>query len=393
MIITLDTRTFFFNADTDFLAYYKNNDIKIDNEKNIKDLLFHLDDTDADFSFSKQNTFLQINGVSIEGSVSIKEAVEIFGTSWKIEPVSTFRAIKNLIINDDDFIEKYSLLEEFGDDDDFKEYKKLFREYYASIMLKYNQDYFGDSIFIHAYYLIEKYPLKKNDILKVIDMPNGIWLYEKECNFYPKNDNDQKINSLKDMLKEDKLKGYTPEKMSYYDKAEEFLTTRFSVQKDEDCALETILDNIKLSTIKESVKNPFSDFSVAFYAGSFDCKHICDANKQAKNLLKTLGADIIEFTCFDKNDGFDIAPYNDVGYKKAGDIMLDANDSGAEILVVDSKESHFIMDQCVKKCETQTGRDIRIPILNISQMVALAVGVTDVSTLGLDQHKIKPQFI
>jgi heterodisulfide reductase subunit B len=146
--------------------------------------------------------------------------------------------------------------------------------------------------------------------------------------------------------------------------------------------------------VKDEIKYPFDDFSVAFYAGSFDCDALVEVNKEAQNLLSALGAKVVNFASSDDADGFDIAPYNEnIAFKKAGNIVLDAFDSGADIVVVDNKESHFMMDQSVKKCEKATGRDIRISILNISQMVALAIGITDKEKLGLDQHKIKPEFI
>jgi heterodisulfide reductase subunit B len=393
MSVKLNTRTFFFNAKTDFLAFYKNHTIKIEEDKKLKDLLLHIMELDADFSFSKQNTALQVNGVSVKGSMSIKDVVKVFGIDLTLEPISTFRAVKDLAINEDDFIAKYSVLESFGDEEDFKAYKKLNREYYASEMLKYNQDYFGDSMFIHAHNLIEKYPEKKVDILKAIDTKNGIFLYEKECNFYPLNDNATKIDALKDMLNEKGIKEYTDELMSYYDKSEEVLCSKFGAQKDEDCALETIVDNIGIDKIKKNLKHPFGDFKVAFYAGSFECEYISDVNSEAKKLLEAIGADVIAFSSFDKNDGFDIAAFTDIAYKKAANIVLDAFDSGAEILVVDSKESHFMMDQSVKRCEREIGRDINIPIINISQIVALAVGETSKEQLGLDAHKINIDFL
>ncbi|MCH9813881.1 MAG: DUF5644 domain-containing protein [Epsilonproteobacteria bacterium] len=393
MTILFDTRTFYFNADTDFLAYYKNHMVKIDETLKVKDLLTQIQTMDPLFSFKKTSTMVQINGVSVKGSLSLKEVVKLFGKSLTIEPISTFRAVKDMNINDDDFIQKHTLLEAYGDEEDFKYYKTLIREYYASGSLQYNQDYFGDSMFIYAHYLMEKYPEKGAEILNVIDDRNGIWLYEKECTLYPDNDTATKVSVLKAQLTGKSLKKYTPESMAYYDKAELVLAKRFDVEKDEDCALETIMDNIGLEKIKSELKHAFEDFSVAFYAGSFDCKDIAEVESEAETLLKTIGAKVVRFASSDAADGFDIAPYDDMAYKKAGSIVLDAFDSGAEILVVDSKESHFMMDQSVKACACATGRDIRIPILNVSQIVALAVGITDIAKLGLDAHKIKPEFI
>lgn len=394
MSVKLDTRTFFFNAETDFLAYYKNYEIKIDDDKKVKDLLVEIQALESIYQFKKTNTMLQINGVSIKASLGINKAVELFGTSWTIEPISTFRAINDLIINEDDFIAKHEVLAEFADEEDFKYYKTLISDYYASTSLSHNQDYFGDSMFVYADYLINKYPAKKPEILKVIDSNDGIWLYEKECNQYPLNDNATKINALKAEFPAQIVKKYTPETMAYYDKAEEVLCSHFGVQKDEDCALETIVDNITIEKVKAELKHSFEDFNVAFYAGSFECENLAEVQGEAEKLLTAIGAKVVKFGSSDSADGFDIVASNSkIAYNKAGNIALDAFDCGAEVLVVDSKESHFMMDQSVKSCERIVGRDITIAILNISQIVALAIGITDVAKIGLDAHKIKQELI
>ncbi len=394
MIVTLDTNTFLFDAKRDYLPDYKRHTIKIDDALKVKDLLLEVQNLENFFDFRKTNTMLQINGVSIKGSLSIAKAVELFGSSWTMEPISTFRAVKDLIIDDSDFIEKHKVLEEFGDEEDFKYYKTLIREYYASGTLQYNQDYFGDSMFLYAHHLIEKYPAKKEAILDAIDVTNGIGSYEKECNLYPYNDSMQTIHALEAQLAAGEIKGYSDEAMAYYDKAEAVLCSHFNVQKDEDCALETILDNITLEKVVSEVKHPFSDFKVAFYAGDFACQDVAEVKEAAKELLSAIGARVVDFELSARGDGFDIvAADEEVAYKKAGNIIFDAIDSGAEILVVDSKETHFMIDQGKKKCEKAVGRDIRVPVLNISEMVALAIGITDREKLGLDAHQIAVEFI
>jgi hypothetical protein len=397
MNVTLDTSTFLFDAKRDYLPDYKRHTITIDDALKVKDLLLEIKKREHFFDFRKTNTMLQVNGVSIKGSLEIKTAVELFGTDWVIEPISTFRAKKDLIIDDSDFYEKYALLEPFGDEEDFKYYKTLIRDYYASGTLAYDQDYYGDSMFIYAHYLIEKYPEKKAAILEAIDTPNGIGLYEKECNMYPYHDNAQKIYALLKELpsreQEEDVENLLAN-MAYYDKAEALLCEQFSVQKDKDCALETIIDNIGLERVSAAVKHPFSNFKVAFYAGDFACKDVAEVKSEARKVLETIGAMVVNFASDVKGDGFDIVATNQtIAFKKAATILFDAFDSGAEILVIDSKETHFMIDQCKKECEKAMGRDIRIPVLNISQMVALATGTTNREKLGLDAHKIAVEFI
>ncbi len=407
MKIVIDTEVFFFNATTDYLAYYKNHLIKIDDEKSVMDLLEIISNREQFFEYEKDDIFVQINGKSLSKNILIGELVEEFGTNIKIEPISTFRANKHLKIDNSDFIAKHSLLEEFGDEDDFIYYKSLIREYYASEMLKYNQDYFGDSLFIYADYLIGKYPDKKDAILKIINDKNGIGLYERECNIYPYSWNHKTITLLRDSLslvKEENeplewMKNFLNKKfnkieMDYYEAADTVLAAHFGIRYDDISSLELILKKIGLEKIENELKRPFNNFYISFYSGNFSCKNYSAVQKSAESILSALGANVVSFSSSDRADGSSLvetAPH--IAFKKAGNIMLDAYDSGAEILVVDSKTSHFMMDQNVEKCEELTGRDIKIPVLSLAQIVCLALDFANPDVLGCSYHKIKPTFI
>jgi len=393
MQIRLNTSTFRFDATRDYLPDFKHHTIMIAKRATVKEVLLEVEKKEYLFSFDKENTMVQINGTSVLGALDVAKAVELFGRDWTIEPISTFRANDDLLINDEDFYAKHAVLESFGDDEDFDYYKTLIREYYASGTLQYNQDYMGDSMFLYADYLINKYPVKKAAILEAIDGANGIGEYEKECNMYPYHDNAQKIYALEAQLPYYLKEGFTDKDMGYYDLAENTLCSKFGAGKDEDCALETIIDNITLAKIRPEVKHPFSDFKVAFYAGDFACENIAEVKQSAKEVLEAIGAQVVDFAASTKGDGFDIVgAERSIAYKKAGAIVFDAFDSGAEILVVDSKETHYMIDKCKKEVERAVGRDIRIPVLNISQIVGLSLGMSGES-LGVDAHKITVDFI
>ncbi len=407
MKVILDTEVFFFNATTDYLAYYKNHLIKIDDEKSVMNLLEIISNREQFFEYEKDDIFVQINGRSLSKNILIGELVEEFGTDIKVEPISTFRANMHLKINDSDFIAKHSILEKFADEDDFTYYKSLIREYYASEMLKYNQDYFGDSLFIYADYLIGKYPEKKGEILTLINDKNGIALYERECNIYPYNSNHKVITLMRDSLslikEEDEplswMKNFINDKLNktevdYYEAAHTVLAAHFGIRDENDSSLELILNKIGLDKIKDELKRPFEGFHVSFYSGNFSCKNYRVVQESAESILSAIGAKVIPFGSSDRADGSSLvetAPQ--IAYKKAGNIMLDAHDCGAEILIVDSQTSHYMMDQNVKKCIEATGRDIVIPVLSLAQIVCLALDFANRDVLGFNSHKIKPTFI
>jgi hypothetical protein len=393
-LLKIETKAFFFDAKTDYLPHFRTHTIAIEEDKKVKDLLEKMTEKERIFTYPKEELLLRINGIWTNGELSIAEAAARFGREWKIEPISGYRVIKDLVIDDSDFIQKHDVLAAFGDEEDFAYYKTLKNLYYASGSLPYNDAYFGDSMFVYAHYLISKYPEKKAEILQAIDHENGIWLYERECNLYPSDDSDAKIKSLLQELPQEPVEGYTKERMAYYQKAEEALCEKFGVQKDEDSALETIVDNIGIAKIKESLEHSFENFQVAFYEGSFACEYLEEVEQSAVEVLEAIGAKVVDFSRSTYADGFDIVDTNpEVAFKKAGNIMLDAFDSGAEILVVDNRESHFMFDQNKLALEKATGRDLRMPVLNIAQIVALAVGIADKEKIGLDAHQIQPEFL
>ncbi len=394
-LLQIETKAFFFDARSDYLPHFRTHTLEVGEEQQVLDLLKKMQEKERIFTYPEEGeVLLRINGIWTTAELSVKEAAARFGREWQIEPISGYRAVKDLVIDESDFIAKHAVLEAFADEEDFAYYRSLKNLYYASGSLPYNEDYFGDSMFVYAHYLMEKYPQKQAEILAAIDHEDGIWLYEQECNRYPADDSDQKIKSLLMQLPQTAVEGYTAERMAYYHQAEAALCARYGVERDEDSQLETIVERIGIEKIAADIRHRFEDFRVAFYEGSFACDVLAEVDEGAKALLRTLGAKVIEFERSSYADGFDIVDtHPEVAFKKAGNIMLDAFDSGAEILVVDNQESHFMFDQNVRALEKAVGRDIRLPVLNIAQMVALATGITDKEKLGLNRHIIRPEFI
>ncbi len=391
----IETHTFFFDAKLDYLPHFRTNRIDTAGCNDVVDILKKIAEKEREFTFDEEEPLLRINGIWIDGRLDLSQALERFGSEWRIEPISGYRAVKDLVIDDSDFIDKHAILAPFAkEEEDFAYYKSLKNIYYASGTLPFDRDYFGDALFVYAHYLSEKYPDQTPAILDAIDQEEGIWLYEAECNRYPPDDSDEKIKALLRQLPDMTVEGYTAERMAYYQKAENTLCEMFGVERDEDAQLETIVERIGLERVAEAVKHPFTDFKVAFYSGSFACDALDEVETYVRRTLETIGATPLHFSRERYADGFDIVDTNpEIAFVKAGQIVLDAFDSGADILVVDNRESHFMFDQNRAALEKAAGRDIRLPVLNIAQMVALAVGVTNREKIGLEDHKITVDFI
>lgn len=202
---TLELSVFRFNADTDFLRYYKEYKVTVTSYKaqRLIDVLKEVRKLDRHFSFeTDKKSYIKVNGKTTRVDTSIQTLIKCLGTSLKIEPLAENRAVSDLVINDNDFNAKLSIFDGITDSSDkarYKEYKNL---YYTSDMLRFNPNYVGNAVFALAYDLIKKYPNREVEILeKLTNEENGIWLYTPSCNkFFASEDEkklDEKITSLK----------------------------------------------------------------------------------------------------------------------------------------------------------------------------------------------------
>lgn len=67
---------------------------------------------ESSLGFEKINFGVVVNGLYTTLDLTLEQIKQDFGSSLEIEPLSTARAYKDLLINDDVFYEKLSLLEE-----------------------------------------------------------------------------------------------------------------------------------------------------------------------------------------------------------------------------------------------------------------------------------------
>ena len=206
MTYKLILSVFRFDAKSDYLPFYKKHIIKIDGDKSLDDLLTVIKEEDRLFDYPQgKNAAIQISSRNLFTNVNIDDIVKNFGTELTLMPMSEKRALKDLIVNDDDFYEKFDLLDPFIDSADKKIFKEFIIYQYASDLYKYEDDFQGDALFLFAYEMIKKHPDQKNKILNIIDdKSNGIWLHTNICSkIFPVDyEIENKINSLKnDILK------------------------------------------------------------------------------------------------------------------------------------------------------------------------------------------------
>jgi len=177
---TITFNVFRFNAETDYLPYYKKVELEVTSEEVVLDILNRIKwEVDGSFSYRRSCRHgicgacaIKVNG---KGVLACKERmndlIELFGTELTLEPLSIKRAIKDMIIDKQDFWEKHEAIEPYliSHIDEHPEMEcavtpeqaeaLLDSDYciqcglchYACPVIEINEDYLGPAAFAKAY--------------------------------------------------------------------------------------------------------------------------------------------------------------------------------------------------------------------------------------------------
>ena len=362
----LEISLFKFDKNSDYLPYYTKHFLKIKDEKNILDILNTINKT-AKLGFEKNSDFdLVINGVFVKASITLEEVVANFGEEITIEPISIRRACNDLLIDDNDFREKITILKDLAQEEDKLEYLKLKPYFYASNTLNYKNDYIGDAILILAYDLIKKNPAIANYILLALDD------YEIGAQYHTSLE--KRIYNF-DMTIEEKIQTIQ-NNLNLFEPLEK---QNFRLNK-------TLI--IDFGTFEENyeIKHNFKDFNIAYYPSKESIQTLALLNKLDANILKldSMKLDLAKNT-FNKNP--------QITYLVTSTILLDAFDNNADFLLVDTFEDFYIFDYNRKQLEKLSGREIILPIIHKNELQKLATGKHSEAKKTLDKHQINPEII
>lgn len=200
----LELSVFRFDAKTDFLPYYKKHFITIDFSKTVQDLFGAIQDQEISFDYPKDTyAAIKINGKALFTTATLEEIVEHFGKTLTLEPLSSKRVIKDMIINDEDFYQSFDLLASYVDAKDKPTFEQYIIYHYASDVLGLVEGFQGDALFAFAYDMIQKYPSHQRDILNVIaNEHTGVFNHVRACNkIYPcAKEVERKISALQNLV-------------------------------------------------------------------------------------------------------------------------------------------------------------------------------------------------
>lgn len=197
---------FRFNSETDYLPYYKKIEMEITSEEVVLDILNRIKwEHDGSFSYRRSCRHgicgacaIKVNG---KGVLACKERmndlIELFGTEMTIEPLSIKRAIKDMIIDKEDFWKKHEQVKPYLIDeiDEHPESENLVSPkeeallleadyciqcglcHYSCPSLENNEAYIGPAAFAAAYRfnadVRDKATLERLDIINAPEQ--GVW--------------------------------------------------------------------------------------------------------------------------------------------------------------------------------------------------------------------------
>lgn len=169
--------------------------------------------------------------------------------------------------------------------------------------------------------------------------------------------------------------------------------------------LYAIIDDIGLDKIKEMVVTPLSQFNIAPFYG---CHNIRPSELQNEfhktkenpynptsldDLIIACGGMTVDYNEKNKCCGFHVelqAPKT--ASILAGNAIAGAMDGNADWMVTPCPLCHLKLDTQTDNSSKAIGREVKLPILHIQQMLGLALGCSS-DELGLKHHLSKVNFI
>jgi len=160
---------------------------------------------------------------------------------------------------------------------------------------------------------------------------------------------------------------------------------------------EVLLNDYGLDKLAEKVVNPLTGLKLGAFYGCYatrppevnDLENPDDPDELEK-LITALGATPVKYDERLKCCGFPIAMVNKRNsLQLSGNAIVGAKAAGVDAMVTPCPLCHLNLDAYQPEVESQLGKKLRVPILHIPQIVALALGVPK-DSLRLRTHIVRP---
>lgn len=162
-----------------------------------------------------------------------------------------------------------------------------------------------------------------------------------------------------------------------------------------------LVEEIGLENLKGLVKRPLTDLRVGPFYGCYIVRptdRLKIDGEQPRDqylgmVIEALGGTVIDYAGAHKCCGFPIITMNkQASLAQAGRHLGDATDADADCLVTPCPLCHLNLDLQQPLAAKEVGRDLKMPVLHLPQLVGLALGL-EPKELGLQHHVVKPTSV
>ncbi len=162
-----------------------------------------------------------------------------------------------------------------------------------------------------------------------------------------------------------------------------------------------LVEELGLDELRSRVRRPLTDLKVGPFYGCYIVRPTARLGIDAERprdtylglVIEALGGTVIDYAGMYKCCGFPIITMNkDASLKQAGRHLGDAVDADADCLVTPCPLCHLNLDLQQPLAERLVGRELKMPVLHLSQLVGLALGL-EPKELGMQRHIVKPATV
>jgi succinate dehydrogenase / fumarate reductase cytochrome b subunit len=162
-----------------------------------------------------------------------------------------------------------------------------------------------------------------------------------------------------------------------------------------------LVEEIGLDALKGMIKRPLTELRVGPFYGCYIVRPtrrlgIDEDNPRDRYLhmvIEALGGTVVDYAGIYKCCGFPIITMNKTAsLAQAGRNVADAQDAGADCLVVPCPLCHLNLDLQQPAASGVVGRELGLPVLHLPQLVGLALGLSP-KELGMGKHVVRPTSV
>jgi succinate dehydrogenase / fumarate reductase cytochrome b subunit len=162
-----------------------------------------------------------------------------------------------------------------------------------------------------------------------------------------------------------------------------------------------LVEDIGLDTLREKVRRPLTNLRVGPFYGCYivrptqrlNIDHDRPRDTYLEQVIDALGGTVIDYAGSRKCCGFPIITMNKTAsLRQAGRHLGDATDADADCVVTPCPLCHLNLDLQQPIAATLVGRDLKMPVLHLPQLVGLALGL-EPKQLGFGRHIVRPTTV